>query len=179
MYNIQEQPESILQSLPGVSKPICLQEARLKHIIYLLCGPYIKKGSEIVRSFTIDQDDLSLLSRYAERGITLHFCLEETGDINIVAVPIGENGELYLGDPCIPVKPIVNTLEPCPSLCGCDFSENSLNCWQADDGKYYWIDPNNVSEGRMWYYKGADGNRVYVDTPKGAPVCEKDVSVSE
>ncbi|WP_162902976.1 hypothetical protein [Taibaiella koreensis] len=177
MDNTTTQTKIVLQLSATDNKPISLQEARSRHLEYLEHGPYVYTPVEksmaeelkVLHSFSINQDDLELLYKYAEQGIRLHFCREASGNLNIIAAPIGKNGELNLGDAGTQKAPIVNTLEPCPSICAPLFSETSLNCWPENE-KYYWMDPNDIQEDKMWFCKGAEGRKEYVDRPESAPI---------
>lgn len=157
--------------------PIGLNEARRRHINYLEQGPHVyvtgnlkKPGEEkILHSLCIDQKDLDLLYRSAKGGIRLHFCREDNGLLNVIAVPIGEDDSLIIDiDPELRVRPIVNTLEPCPTLCPPMFSETSMNCWAVDE-QCAWVDPNDEQEGKIWFRRGPEGEKVFIDRPDVPP----------
>ncbi|PSK94197.1 hypothetical protein [Taibaiella chishuiensis] len=177
MSKIKKQDKVVFQMSSTANIPISLEEARTRHIKYLEHGPYIYTAQQddpesepkILHSFAINQDDLELLVKYAEQGIRLHFCKEASGALNIIAAPIGKDGRLNLGDPELKKKPIVNTLEPCPSLCAPLFSRNSLNSWCEKD-QYYWLDPNEKRDGKDWFFESPEGQKEYVNQPSTAPL---------
>jgi hypothetical protein len=177
MTNVQEKARIVLQLPPSSGTPITLMDARSRHLEYLEHGPYIftsptdeVAGDEkIIHSFSINQDDLELLFANASEGVRLHFCREESGNLNIIAVPIGKDGELNIKeDTKKHLFPIVNTLEPCPSLCSKLFSKSSLNAWVEND-QYFWLDPNDEQDGKTWFVEGDDGQKIYVEKPESAP----------
>lgn len=176
MMTFPDQCRIVIPSDPNDALPIDLNEARLRHINYLEQGPHIyvamgpKPGDEqILHSLRIDQDDLDLLYRNARQGIRLHFCREASGMLNVIAVPVGEDNSLVIDiDPERRVRPIVNTLEPCPTLCPPPFSETSMNCWMTDELPC-WVDPNDEQDGRIWFRRGMDGQKQFIDRPDNIP----------
>lgn len=176
MHPAPETPPLIFQPAPDSNVPISLNEARYRHIDYLQRGPtvYVKSGEDapviqVLHSLLLNQEDLDLLYRNAQGGIRLHLCRESSGNFNIVAVPVGANGELNINpDSQTGRRPIANTLSPCPVICSKDFSETGLNCWD-DNGDLTWVDPNSERGGKIWYKKGSEGEKIFVDAPDGAP----------
>jgi len=171
-------PAQIVMQLTGKTDiPISLLHARTRHLRYLEHGPHIytstnreqREDQQIIHSLSLNQEDLDFLYKRAVQGIRLHFCREESGFLNIIAVPIGENGHLDIDiDEDTRMRPIINTLEPCPSLCAPLFSESGLNCWEHE-GVYYWMDPNNPQDDKVWFFKGPEGEKIYTDRPASAP----------
>ncbi|KAK6024093.1 putative di-trans,poly-cis-decaprenylcistransferase [Ostertagia ostertagi] len=73
---------------------------------------------------------------------------EESGFLNIIAVPIGENGHLDIDID--------------------EDTQSGLNCWEHE-GVYYWMDPNNPQDDKVWFFKGPEGEKIYTDRPASAP----------
>lgn len=177
MINIPEKSHIVIPSPSNGGLPIGLSEARRRHISYLENGPhlYVSAGGKepeeekILHSLCITQQDLNLLYRNAKQGIRLHLCREDNGMVNIVVVPIGVDNNLVIDvDPELRVRPIVNTLEPCPSLCPPLFSETSMNCWIVDN-EHVWLDPNDEQGEKVWFRKGPDGEKIFVERPDNIP----------
>lgn len=178
MIKLQETAPIVIPQPPNGGIPITLPEARRRHIGYLQHGPhlFVANGKEIsgdekiLHSLHINQEDLELLYRNAKNGIRLHLCREDSGMLNIIAVPVCEEGQLVIDeDPERGIRPIVNTLEPCPSLCTPLFSEKNLNCWVSEDGQRTWVDPNDEQDGKIWFVKDPDGKKKFVEKPDDAP----------
>lgn len=177
MSDFQMPAQIVLRVSTKTDLPISLEQARTRHLRYLEHGPHIYTSQDgeqpgdqqIIHSLSLNQEDLDFLYRRAVQGIRLHFCKEESGFLNIIAVPIGEDGHLDIDvDEETRVRPIINTLEPCPSLCAPLFSETGMNCWEQD-GVAYWMDPNAEQDGKVWFRRGLEGEMIYTDRPVSAP----------
>lgn len=177
MSNSPMPAQIVLRLSAETELPISLIQARTRHLRYLEHGPHIytsmggeqPEDQQIIHSLSLNQEDLDFLYKRAAQGIRLHFCKEESGFLNIIAVPIGNDGHLDIDiDQDTRIRPIINTLEPCPSLCAPLFSETGMNCWEQD-GVCYWMDPNNPQDGKVWFYRGLDGEKIYTDRPDSAP----------
>jgi hypothetical protein len=150
--------EKVAFNLGPRSVQMDLLEAREKHINYLKHGPWVFTdvggNDQIVHSLLIDAADLQILyDKGKGGGIRLYFCKHDqhSNYLNLIAVPVKDTGENEVRNKVGGKAPVVNTLEPCPTVCP-DFSTEDLNCQKRqEDQKHYWCRPNHTTVGMIWF----------------------------